>query len=190
MRRAVASVVAVAYWATAAESMVLTLSAVEMIASFAVPLSCIFAYNTPLTGCEITDFTSGQCAKGESGECCMQESAATADVNSFAVTTDAFVEFGSFNHFNISDCYSNFFGNIFRNDDIHGQDINDRPNGYVDDRINPYIDDRVNDYIHNPNHNQLDGASFKLEYRVRYRDGHGVNFYNLKFLARNNHNCR
>lgn len=45
-----------------AQGMVLTLSAVEMITSFAVPLSCIFAYNTPINGCEVGDFTSGQCS--------------------------------------------------------------------------------------------------------------------------------
>lgn len=53
---------AMAFLAANAQSMVLTLSAVEMITSFAVPLSCIFAYNTPINGCDISDFTSGQCS--------------------------------------------------------------------------------------------------------------------------------
>ncbi|KAJ3482020.1 hypothetical protein NLG97_g7679 [Lecanicillium saksenae] len=62
MRRTSAYVGAVAGLAAHAQGQLLTLSAVEMITSFAVPLSCIFAYNTPLSGCEIGDFTNGRCS--------------------------------------------------------------------------------------------------------------------------------
>ncbi|PQK08142.1 hypothetical protein BB8028_0001g02210 [Beauveria bassiana] len=64
MRRTDASLAAMAFLAASVQGTALTLSTVEMITSYAVPLSCIFAYNTPISGCETSDFTSGRCSQG------------------------------------------------------------------------------------------------------------------------------
>ncbi|TQV91895.1 hypothetical protein IF1G_09480 [Cordyceps javanica] len=62
MRRTGAYVGAVAFMVVGVHGTAMTLSAIETVGSFAVPLSCIFAYNTPILGCETSDLSAGQCS--------------------------------------------------------------------------------------------------------------------------------
>ncbi|XWW98008.1 hypothetical protein V2A60_006004 [Cordyceps javanica] len=132
MRRTGAYVGAVAFMVVGVHGTAMTLSAIETVGSFAVPLSCIFAYNTPILGCETSDLSAGQCssrcATRKSGECAMHDGAATTAFNPSTAPADIFNDLGS-----SSDCdHPKTLEHIFRNVFVHFK--------YIDDYID-YIDD-------------------------------------------------
>ncbi|OAA48867.1 hypothetical protein BBO_01912 [Beauveria brongniartii RCEF 3172] len=171
MRRTDASLAAMALLAASVQGTILTLSTVEMITSFAVPLSCIFAYNTPISGCETSDFTSGRCSpgcqrellrvqtniqascKGKSGECALQPRAATSKYNSYAVVSgDVIKDFGTLHH-----CYRfRLLYHVFENAVIHSNDVLSHTDDHTDDHTNNHTDDNTDDYVDNTAHSQLD----------------------------------
>ena len=57
-----ARLVHVLLWAGTASGAISTLSNFQMISSLSVPLSCILAYNTPIRGCSLRDFTNKSCS--------------------------------------------------------------------------------------------------------------------------------
>ncbi|OAA78793.1 hypothetical protein LEL_02279 [Akanthomyces lecanii RCEF 1005] len=187
---------AMAFLAANAQSMVLTLSAVEMITSFAVPLSCIFAYNTPINGCDISDFTSGQCSPNcqralQRVEINIRASCDTVDaqpnsliweaqrgnlVNALS-SADALIDICELNHCH---CFA-FLEYVFRDAFLHSHD--------VDDYTDVYIDDDTDNDTNDTNDGQLDTDRFKLEYGDRFTNGHGNKLCRVNFFARNHHAC-
>ncbi|OAQ96048.1 hypothetical protein LLEC1_02748 [Akanthomyces lecanii] len=199
MRRGGAYAGAVAFLAANAQRMVLTLSAVEMIASFSVPLSCIFAYNTPINGCDINDFTSGQCSPNcqralQRVETNIRASCDTTDSQPNSLIREAqrgnlvnalylantFVDNGDLNrHY----CFA-FVKNVFQYACIHSHNVDHYTDVYLDNDT----DNATND-TDDTDDSQLDVDRFKLEYRDRVTNEYENKLHRVNFFARNHHGC-